>query len=328
MVILKRLEAAERDGDRIYAVVKAIGTSSDGKSQSIYAPRAAGQTKALERAYSDAGIDPATVRLIEAHGTGTRVGDAVEFKALKRVFDTPGRNGNKCALGSVKSMIGHTKAAAGAAGLIKTALALYHKVLPPTLKAATPDPDLAIESSPFYLNTTARPWLSENGTPRRAGVSAFGFGGSNFHVVLEEYGSGKSEISWDGAVDIAAFSDADPENLAAQLTRFRQSCQDNPEPADRAFQTARSRREFSPDDPCRLTIILERSSDGPADAVALIDEALEALRQKPCGKNVATGKTVFRHRFPSRQTRLCLSGSGQPVCEYGPGPGLHISRRP
>jgi acyl transferase domain-containing protein len=113
LFVLKRLEDAQKDGNRIYAVIKGVGSSSDGKSQSIYAPRAQGQAKALKMAYDEAGIDPSTVELIEAHGTGTKVGDEVEFQALKGLFGQPDNNHRKCALGSVKSMIGHTKAAAG-----------------------------------------------------------------------------------------------------------------------------------------------------------------------------------------------------------------------
>ncbi|MBT8341281.1 MAG: hypothetical protein HKP58_19405, partial [Desulfatitalea sp.] len=159
MVVLKRLADARRDGNRIYAVIKGLGSASDGKSQSIYAPRAAGQASALARAYHHAGVDPATVQMVEAHGTGTRVGDQVEFEALCEVFrKDQADNGNHCALGSVKSNIGHTKAAAGTAGLIKTALALYHKILPPTLKAMPTDTKLGVANSPFYINHALRPW--------------------------------------------------------------------------------------------------------------------------------------------------------------------------
>ncbi|WP_228059619.1 type I polyketide synthase [Plectonema radiosum] len=186
MLVLKRLEDAERDNDRIYAVIKGVGTSSDGRHKSIYAPRAEGQMKALERAYQEAGFTPQTVGLIEAHGTGTMAGDPAEFAALKAVFSQDNFS-QSIALGSVKSQIGHTKAAAGAASLIKTALALHHKVLPPTINVNQPNPKLEIESSPFYLNTQTRPWLQVGKTPRRAGVSSFGFGGTNFHIVLEEY---------------------------------------------------------------------------------------------------------------------------------------------
>ncbi len=151
---------------------------------------AAGQVLALERAYSQAGIAPRTVELVEAHGTGTRVGDSTELAALEQVYGAAG-NSPWCALGSVKSQIGHTKAAAGAAGLIKAALALHHKVLPPTTKVQTPLEPLSSGNSPFYLNTEASPWFSQTGGPRRAAVSAFGFGGSNFHCVLEEADPGE-----------------------------------------------------------------------------------------------------------------------------------------
>ncbi|MBN3924561.1 type I polyketide synthase [Nostoc sp. NMS4] len=188
MIVLKRLEDAERDNDKIYAVIKGIGTSSDGRYKSIYAPRKEGQVKALERAYEDAGFSPATVGLMEAHGTGTMAGDPTEFGSLKDYFDGHDSKKQHIALGSVKSQIGHTKAAAGAASLIKTALALHHKVLPPTINITEPNPKLNIKNSSFYLNTETRPWIRPEGeAPRRAGVSSFGFGGTNYHVVLEEY---------------------------------------------------------------------------------------------------------------------------------------------
>ncbi len=188
MVALKRLADAERDGDRIYAVLRGIGTSSDGRSKSVYAPVAAGQAQALRRAYEAAGYSAASVELMEAHGTGTKAGDVAEFEGLRMVYDEAEPTERQwCALGSVKSQIGHTKAAAGAAGLFKAVMALHHKVLPPTIKIDAPNPKLEIERSPFYLNTEARPWIRGSEHPRRAAVSAFGFGGSNFHVTLEEY---------------------------------------------------------------------------------------------------------------------------------------------
>ncbi|CAM3888952.1 type I polyketide synthase [Shewanella aquimarina] len=190
MVALKRLEDAERDGDRIYSVIKGIGASSDGKFKSIYAPRPEGQAKALKRAYDDAGFAPHTLGLMEAHGTGTAAGDVAEFNGLKSVFSEGCETTQHIALGSVKSQIGHTKSTAGTAGLIKAALALHHKVLPPTINVDQPNPKLDIANSPFYLNTETRPWLPRpDGTPRRAGISSFGFGGTNFHFVLEEYQS-------------------------------------------------------------------------------------------------------------------------------------------
>jgi len=188
MMVLKRLDDAERDGDRIYAVIKGLGSSSDGRFKSIYAPRGEGQEKALRRAYEDAGFSPATVGLVEAHGTGTIAGDTTEVTTIIRYFNQHDTERQHIALGSVKSQIGHTKASAGAAGLIKTALALHHKVLPPTLNVDEPNPKFDIPNSAFYINTESRPWvLAVDEAPRRAGVSSFGFGGTNFHVVLEEY---------------------------------------------------------------------------------------------------------------------------------------------
>ncbi|MEU9887709.1 beta-ketoacyl synthase N-terminal-like domain-containing protein, partial [Sphaerisporangium sp. NPDC051011] len=188
MLAMKRLEDAERDGDRIYAVLRGIGTSSDGRYKSIYAPRKEGQMVALRRAYEDAGFGPETIGLVECHGTGTPVGDLTEVSALREVFAAAGAKHQDIALGSVKSQIGHTKAAAGAAGMIKSSLALHHKLLPPTINVTNPRGAMEFGSSPFYVNTQTRPWITEPERPlRRAAVSSFGFGGTNFHCVLEEH---------------------------------------------------------------------------------------------------------------------------------------------
>jgi len=186
MLVLKRLEDAERDGDQIYAVIKGVGTSSDGRFKSVYAPRPSGQALAMNRAYEDAGYDAKTVGLLEAHGTGTGAGDPTEFTSMQMVFGANNPQKQHIALGSVKSQIGHTKAAAGAAGIIKSVLALHHKVLPPTINVEQPNSKFDIEESAIYINTEARPWL-KNGHPRRSSVSAFGFGGINVHIALEEY---------------------------------------------------------------------------------------------------------------------------------------------
>jgi acyl transferase domain-containing protein len=196
VVALKRLADAERDGDRIHAVIKGIGSSSDGKNRSLTAPHPPGQMRAVERAYEDAGFSPATVTLIEAHGTGTAVGDSAELTTLTQVF-APHTDERQCvAVGSVKSMIGHTKTVAGLASLIKTILSLKHRVLAPTLHVEKPCTRVDLANSPFYLNTETRPWAPERGEqPRRAGVSSFGFGGTNFHVLLEEYAAAE-ELNW------------------------------------------------------------------------------------------------------------------------------------
>ena len=221
MILLKRLEDAERDQDRIYAVIKGIGTSSDGRSKSIYAPRSEGQIIALERAYQDAGFSPATIGMIEAHGTGTAAGDVAEVNALKMLFEKHDTPKDQVALGSVKSQVGHTKNAAGVAGLIKTTLSLYHKILPATINIQDPNPKLGLDASALYLNTEVRPWIKDQqGFPRRAGVSAFGFGGTNFHVALEEYQSEN-----DASYRLHPTSDlliVQAENTAALLQKSKQ----------------------------------------------------------------------------------------------------------
>ncbi|HEX2475884.1 MAG TPA: beta-ketoacyl synthase N-terminal-like domain-containing protein, partial [Lacipirellulaceae bacterium] len=170
-LVLKRLADAERDGDKIYAVIRGMGASSDGRDKGLTAPRAEGQIRALRRAYAKAGFSPARVGLIEAHGTGTVAGDQTEAQSLGQVFREAGAELQSCAVGSVKSMMGHSKCAAGMAGLIKTALALHHKVLPPTL-LEKPNPKCNFENGPLYLNGEARPWIHGSAQARCAGVSS------------------------------------------------------------------------------------------------------------------------------------------------------------
>ncbi|MFO0879629.1 MAG: beta-ketoacyl synthase N-terminal-like domain-containing protein [Gemmataceae bacterium] len=181
-VILKRLDDAQRDGDRIYAVLRAVGTASDGKAMGILTPRQEGQVLATRRAYEESGVNPSSISLIEGHGTAMPVGDATEIATLLEVFgpDTY----PSVALGSVKSMLGHLMPAAGMAGLIKTALAVYHRAIPPTLNVEAQAQ--ALQGSRFYVNTRLRPWIAPHDQPRRAGVNAFGFGGINTHAILED----------------------------------------------------------------------------------------------------------------------------------------------
>ncbi len=290
MLVLKRLEDAESDGDRIYAVIRGIGTSSDGRSQSIYAPHPAGQARALRNAYRLAGFGPESLELIEAHGTGTKVGDAAEFEALQTVFREARRKGQWCAIGSLKSQIGHTKAAAGAAGLIKAALAIHHRTLPPTIKVRQPSSRLNISASPFYLNTEARPWIVPEDRPRRAGVSSFGFGGSNFHAVIEEHRATLPAVAWDGSVEIIPLAAADDAGLRQQVREWLEAARSGQLRGDElAFRAATARRMFSVDRPCRLVIVHEH--DG--DLLRTLEEAHEAIgrssRRSPAAGNVFYG---------------------------------------
>jgi acyl transferase domain-containing protein/acyl carrier protein/NAD(P)-dependent dehydrogenase (short-subunit alcohol dehydrogenase family) len=199
--VMKRLADAERDQDKVYAVLRGIGGSSDGRGKGITAPNPIGQKFCIERAWKNAGLEPAVGTLIEGHGTSTRVGDVVEAQSMADVLNTTSLPAHSVPLGSVKSNIGHLKGAAGAAGMLKATLALHHKVLPPSLHCEHPSPDIDFAHSPLYVNTEQRPWDVPADIVRRAGVSAFGFGGTNFHMILEEYipgrlnGNGKKSIA-------------------------------------------------------------------------------------------------------------------------------------
>jgi len=186
IVVLKRLEDALSDRDTIHAVIKGSAINNDGSLKVSYtAPRIDTQAKAIRTAQLVAEVEPETITYIEAHGTGTALGDPIEIAALTQAFRLSTKNIRFCAIGSLKTNIGHLDAAAGVAGLIKTVLALKHKQIPPSLHFTSPNPEIDFANSPFYVNTQLAEWQS-NGTLRRAGVSSFGLGGTNAHVVLEE----------------------------------------------------------------------------------------------------------------------------------------------
>ena len=183
---LKRLSDAIRDSDNIQAVIRGVGASSDGRGKGITAPSTRGQIQAVSRAYMQAGYDSSTVELIEAHGTSTVVGDATEMASLSAAFDNIPA-GQTVAVGSIKSQIGHLKAAAGIAGLVKAIRAVDTATIPPSAGFSTPNENIDWAQNPFYVPTESKPWTAPSGHPRRAGVSSFGFGGTNFHCALEAY---------------------------------------------------------------------------------------------------------------------------------------------
>ena len=186
IVILKRVEDAVRDGDRIYAIIRGMGASSDGKGKGITAPNPQGQTLAVKVALADARVDPSTISFIEAHGTSTAVGDVAELYSLMEIYE--GLPENSVGLTSVKSQIGHLKSAAGAAGIIKAAMAMKNRIIPPQINFKAPNPYYDWEKTPFYVITEPKPWERiRPDIPRRCAVSAFGFGGTNFHLILEEF---------------------------------------------------------------------------------------------------------------------------------------------
>lgn len=271
-VVLKRLADAERDGDRIYGVIKGVGSSSDGRSLGLTAPRPEGQRVALQRAYRNAGVSPAEVGLVEAHGTGTVVGDRTELTILGEVFSEAGAKSGSVALGSVKSQIGHTKCAAGLAGLIKTVLALHTGVKPPTLHVNKPNSAWEAGSSPFVFHGQARPWV----TPARervAGVSAFGFGGTNFHVVLEAYADSAPPAhtldAW--PAELFTFRAADPAGARRAIEDVLKAAEDEQSAWRlRDLALAASRRSDARYEPVQVAVVA-------TDAAGLVGQLRRAL---------------------------------------------------
>ncbi|WP_437914880.1 SDR family NAD(P)-dependent oxidoreductase [Sorangium sp. So ce302] len=313
MVALKRLDDAERDGDRVYAVIRGIGSSSDGRSKSVYAPVPEGQAKALRRTYAAAGYGPETVELMEAHGTGTKAGDAAEFEGLRAMFDESGREDRQwCALGSVKSQIGHTKAAAGAAGLFKAIMALHHKVLPPTIKVDKPNPKLDIEKTAFYLNTQARPWIRPGDHPRRASVSSFGFGGSNFHVALEEY-TGPAPKAWRVRALPAELFLLSADTPAALADRARALVKEAEVPEILRFLARESVLSFDASRPARLGLC----ATDEADLRKKLEQVAAHLEARPeqalsaplvhCASGEAPGRVAFL--FPGQGSQYVGMGA-------------------
>ncbi len=303
VIVLKRLSDAQRDGDHVRAVIRSIGSSSDGKGNAVYAPSSEGQVRCLLSAYGQAGVSPQTIELVEAHGTGTKVGDAVEAKALDQVYRNGRSEGTWCALGSVKSMVGHTKAAAGIAGLIKAALALDHKVLPPTIKVEQPLENIEPGEAALYVNTEKRPWLPRADHPRRAGVSAFGFGGSNFHCVLEEAQSAKTEIDWDDSVQILAFCEDSREQLIKALTKFD---------GTRSWKQMRIaaadlRAAFRSDALCRLVIVAQKHH---SDVAKMINGAWHMLAQHPDRDTWTTPDGIYFGAKSAGQLAAIFPGQG------------------
>jgi amino acid adenylation domain-containing protein len=302
VVVLKRLRDAVADGNRIYAVVRGVGINNDGAHKASFtAPSVDGQVAVIRMAQSDARVHPRSISYVEAHGTATPLGDPIEFEALKEVFGSRTDDRQFCALGSVKSNVGHTVIAAGAAGVIKTALALTHESIPPTLHYTSANKSIDFENSPFFVNASGRAW-PRSSTPRRAGVSSFGVGGTNAHVVLEEApapqasgAAGRSQLLVVSARTSAALEESTT-NLARHL---REHPDDNL--ADVAYTLQVGRKHFLH----RRALACTSPADG-ADALESRDERRITTRQSP-----------------STQPRVVFMFPGQGAQYPGMGAGLY-----
>jgi acyl transferase domain-containing protein len=321
-LVLKRVADAERDGDRIYGVIRAVAGSSDGRGRGLTAPRPEGQMRVLQRAYAAAGFSPATVGLVEAHGTGTVAGDAAEVTALSKVFSAAGAAPASCALGSIKSMIGHTKSAAGVTGLLKVALALHHKVLPPTLHVTRPNARLREGDTPFFVNTETQPWVAplDTAQPRRAAVSSFGFGGTNFHVVMEEHDRNspgalpETSPAEEWRAEVAFWTSPSAQHLLASLQQLEERLSRAPDASLRSVAAAVCRGgSATGQHPFKLAIVASSIDD-------LRDKMREVCRALTAGKTrLAESRGIFLDevREPAGKVAFLFPGQGS---QY---PGMH-----
>ncbi|MDX5373323.1 MAG: acyltransferase domain-containing protein [Pseudomonadaceae bacterium] len=294
MVVLKRLDDALADGDRVYAVLRGIGQASDGRGTGLLAPSEEGEALSIRRAYESSGVDPASISLVEAHGTGIPLGDKTEIAALRSVLGERQGLLGSVAIGSVKSMISHCIPAAGIAGLIKTSLALHHKVLPPTL-CGTVNPALGIGATPLYVNTASKPWIAKPQSPRRAGINSFGFGGINTHAVLEEApAAAQRPLSLARReCELCVFAAASEAELLAQLQQVQGYIENNPGAALLDLAATLAARD-SADKPVRLAVLAG-------------DVAELAKKLQQAAKKIAEAKS------PRWMTRTGLVFSSQPL---------------
>ena len=276
-VVLKRLSAALADGDHIYAVIKGSAVNNDGSQKLDYAaPSVAAQADVVARAHLSAGVRADEISYVEAHGTGTKLGDPIEIAGLREAFQRSARrDGRYCAIGSVKTNIGHLDEAAGVIGLIKAALSLYHAQIPPSLHFRVANPLARLEDSPFFVNDELRDWLPLGGGRRRAGVSSFGMGGTNCHVVLEEPPDPEPEREPapsfpDRAVHILPISARSSDALRGNARRYleRLEGQHHAAFADICFSAATGRRQFD----TRVAVLATNTESARSQLAAMLAE--------------------------------------------------------
>lgn len=305
IVLLKRLEDAIADGDQIHAVIRGSAINNDGSQKVGYtAPSVVGQAHVIAEAQAVAGVEPNTINYVEAHGTATPLGDPIEVAALRKVFSSRTAEKNFCALGSVKSNIGHLDAAAGVAGLIKAALAVKHGEIPPSLHYKRPNPKIDLQDGPFYIATKLRKWETRD-HPRRAGVSSFGIGGTNAHVVVEEAPSSAATQESRRKLQLLTLSARTPTALEGMSRRLAEHLRANVEEslADVSFTLALGRREFNQ----RRIVICDEST-----------KAAEALE-------FGDARRVFSGKSGASELPVVFMFPGQGAQHTGMGAGIYAT---
>jgi acyl transferase domain-containing protein/acyl carrier protein len=302
VVVLKRLADAVAEGDNVLAVVRGSSINNDGSDKAGYtAPSVNGQSEAIEIAQEIAEVAPETITYIEAHGTGTKVGDPIEIAGLTRAFERGTDRKQFCGIGSVKSNVGHLDAAAGIAGFIKAVMAIKHGILPASIHYSKPNPDIEFEKTPFYVNDTTSAWLTDPGVPRRAGVSAFGIGGTNAHVILEEPPVLPTPMSSRRTAELLVVSARTKEAVGRRLAQLGEAFQADPAlDLGHVAATLRDRRAAFP---FRTTVAITGNDEGPAGAI----------------QRAAAAPIVRRAADTSPLTTFLFSGQGAQYVNMGRG---------
>ena len=314
VVALKRLSDAQRDGDHIFAVIRGCGVNNDGASKvGFTAPSIDGQAAAIEMAHANAGVEARSISYVECHGTATPLGDPIEIAALTKAFQASTSERQFCAVGSVKSNIGHLDAGAGVVGLIKTALSLKHGVIPASLHFTAPNPQIDFASTPFYVNSKLAEWPRANG-PRRAGVSAFGVGGTNVHVVLEEPPDIEAREAPPMASELLVVSARSESSLAAARTRLATYLRSNPQESlsDVAFSLQVGRRAFEH----RFFVVGHTAEDTAAKFESASAEARTRHNRKPAVAFMFPGQGS---QYPDMARDLYAGEPEFRIIQRGPG---------
>lgn len=298
IIVLKRLQEAIADEDNIVAIVRGVGVNNDGaKRASFAAPGVEGQAEAVAQALANAEVDAGDIGLLEAHGTATPIGDPIEVEALKMAFREYTADSGYCAIGSIKSNLGHLDVAGGVAGVIKAVLCLQAGKIPPTANYQTPNPELRLEETPFFVNDQCIDWPLKNG-PRLAGVSSFGSGGTNAHLILQQAPERGAPTTREPELNVVTLSARTDTSLSSHIEQIRNFSIENP--ALRLADVAHSLREGRRDDECRFAVV--------ADSLQTFQDALDNVGERPRFVQTHTESKKIAFVFPGQGSQYAGMG--------------------